>query len=71
MALEERDRIERLSRRQQQLRAARLALAKLGEKSVELAGQLEDALLEPYPCAERAARKPPPGQRRRRKGSST
>ena len=68
--LEDRDRIERLSRRQQGLRAARLALAKLGKQSIELAEQLEDALVEPYPSPERTARKSPAGGRRRRKGSS-
>ena len=69
--MEERERIERLSRRQQGLRAARLALAKLGQQSVELAGQLEDALVEPYPPADRVARKPASGGRRRRKGSAS
>jgi hypothetical protein len=66
--LEEREQIERQSRRQQRLRAARLALAKLGEHSVELAGQLEDALVEPYPPPERVARKPAAARKRRGKG---
>lgn len=69
VALEDRDRIERLSRRQQKLRAARLALAKLGKQTVELAAQLEDALVEPYPPPERTARKP--ARRRRKKGTSS
>ena len=68
--VEDRDRIERLSRQQQKLRATRLALAKLGHQSVELAAQLEEALVEPYPPPDRAARKPSSG-RRRRKGDAS
>lgn len=63
--LEERERVERLNRRQQKLRAARLALAKLGEQSVELAVQLEDALVEPYPPPERISRTSARGRRRK------
>ena len=69
--LADRERVERLSRRQQGLRAARLALAKLGQQSVELAGKLEDALIEPYPPPERVARKSPSASRSRRKGRSS
>jgi hypothetical protein len=69
--LEDRERIERLSCRQQKMRAARLALAKLGAHSVELAGQLEDALIEAYPPAERVARNPASGRRRGRKGNAS
>ena len=69
--MEDRERVERLSRRQQGLRAARLALVKLGQQSVELAGQLEDALIEPYPPPERVARRPASASRGRRKGSSS
>ena len=65
--LESRERVELLSRRQQSLRTARLRLAKLGQQSVELAGQLEDSLVEPYPPPDRIAPKTRSGRRRLRK----
>lgn len=65
--VEDRERIEKLCRRQQGLRAARLRLIKLGQQSVELASQLEDALVEPYPPPDRLASK----RGRRRKGRSS
>lgn len=57
--------------RYQSFRKARAALAKLGKQTLELASQLEDALVEPYPPPERVARKTASGRKGRRKGSST
>lgn len=63
--LEDRERVERLTRHYRNHSQARTALAKLGKRSLELADALQEALLEPYPAPGRrgTARSTGPAQK--------
>lgn len=63
--LADRGRVDQLTRRYRKARKARTALSKLGQKSLELADALLQALAEPYPPGDRPSTSSTQRSRRR------
>lgn len=62
---DDRERVDLFTRRYRQGRKARAALGKLGKKTLALADDLQETLIEPYPPADRSTSKAARSSRRR------